>query len=103
MQDAPCEADELPEYEEFGVHKLLFSSDNKSGYRDVYFLKHRKKKPWQAKVWRPWAKDHLSLGCFRTPREAAVAVAVARAEGLERQTSPNKSRAENSTLPRPPI
>ena len=38
--------------EEFGVHKLLLS-DNMSGYKDVFFLKHRKKKQWQAKVWRP--------------------------------------------------
>ena len=56
MVDTPGE---LPEYEEFGVHKLLLSSSNISGYRDVHFLKNRKEKPWQAKVWRPWARDHI--------------------------------------------
>ena len=99
----PAEAGEPQEFEEFGVHKLLLSSDNISGYKDVHFLKNRKKKPWQAKVWRPWAKDHINLGCFAKPQEAAVAVAVARAEGLRSQQSPNKSRAENSALPRPAI
>ena len=89
----PAEAGEPQEFEEFGVHQLLLSSANISGYKDVYFLKHRKKKRWQAKVWRPWAKDHLNLGCFEEPREAAVAVAVARAEGLRCQQSPDKSRA----------
>lgn len=102
MEDAPGEAGELPEFEEFGVHKL-FLSDNRSGYKDVFFLKNRKKRPWQAKVWRPWAKDHINLGCFAAPQEAAIVVAVARAEGLERQLSPDKSRTENSALPRPPI
>ena len=73
-------------------------------YKDVFFLKHRKKKQWQAKVWRPWAKDHINLGCLSEPQEAAVAVAVARAEGLRCQQSPDKSRAEKSVrLPRPPI
>ena len=81
------------------MHKLLLSSSNISGYRDVHFLKNRKEKPWQAKVWRPWARDHISLGCFRRKQEAAVAVAVARAEGLEGQQSPDKSRAENSACP----
>ena len=81
------------------MHKLLLSSSNISGYRDVHFLKNRKEKLWQAKVWRPWARDHISLGCFRRKQEAAVAVAVARAEGLEGQQSPDKSRAENSACP----
>ena len=53
MGDTPVEAGEPPEYEDFGMHTLLLSSSNISGYRDVHFLKNRKEKPWQAKVWRP--------------------------------------------------
>ena len=34
----PAEAGEPPEFEEFGVHKLLLS-DNMSDYKDVFFLK----------------------------------------------------------------
>ena len=64
----PAEAGEPQEFEEFGVHKLLLSSDNISGYKDVHFLKNRKKRPWQAKVWRPWAKDHINLGCASSNR-----------------------------------
>ena len=95
MGDSSIEAGEPPEYEEFGVHKLLLSSSNLSGYRDVQFLKNRKKKPWQAKVWRPWARDHISL---------SVAFAASRRRRLQLPSLEPRvwrgSRAQTSAGPR---
>ena len=81
--------------------ELRLSSGNSTGYCDVYPLKDRKKKPFQAKIYRPWRKDLITLGTFASAHEAAVAVAQQRLEGIEDFPSPDKSRAENSTLPRP--
>ena len=47
--------------EMFGMLELQLNSSNTSGYCDVYPLKDRKKKPWQAKIpamaqrfYQPW-------------------------------------------------
>ena len=99
--DSPIEAGEPPDVETFGVLELRLSSSNSTGYCDVYPLKDRKKKPFQAKIYRPWRKDFITIGTFASAHEAAVAVAQQRLEGIEDFPSPDKSRAENSTLPRP--
>ena len=49
----------------FGTLELVLSEDNSTGYKDVFYLKDRKKKPYQAKIWRPDTKDHINLGTFR--------------------------------------
>ena len=87
----------------FGTLELVLSEANSTKYKDVFFLKNRKKKPYQAKIWRPETKDHINLGTFRGKHEAAIAVALYRRDGREDQPSPDKSRAEKSTRspPRP--
>ena len=82
--------------EKFGIHELMLNAKNKSGYKDVYPVQ-RKKRPWQAKVWDESRKTHVCLGSFATPQEAAVAVATARAGGIENLPSPDKSRAERGS------
>ena len=52
MGDSPIEAGEPPDVEMFGVLELRLSSSNSTGYCDVYPLKGRKKKPFQAKIYR---------------------------------------------------
>ena len=81
----------------------MLSEANSTKYKDVFFLKNRKKKPYQAKIWRPETKDHINLGTFCKAHEAAIAVAQYRRNGREDQPSPDKSRAEKSTrsAPRP--
>ena len=101
MAELPLEAGEPADVETFGVLELRLSSGNSTGYCDVYPLKDRKKKPFQAKIYRPWRKDFITIGTFASAHEAAVAVAQQRLEGIEDFPSPDKSRAENSTLPRP--
>ena len=44
----------------FGTLELVLSEDNSTGYKDVFYLKDRKKKPYQAKIWRPDTKDHIN-------------------------------------------
>ena len=87
----------------FGTLELVLSEANSTKYKDVFFLKNRKKKPYQAKIWRPETKDHINLGTFCKAHEAAIAVAQYRRNGREDQPSPDKSRAEKSTrsAPRP--
>lgn len=92
MESPSEEAVASPGAETFGVHTLELQPTNKSGYKEVYPVQ-RKKRPWQAKVWDESRKTHLCLGTFATPREAAVAVAVARSGGIENLPSPDKSRA----------
>ena len=101
MADPPHEAGEPPHVEMFGVLELKLSSSNATGYKDVYKRKHLKKKPYQGLIWRPWRKDHINVGNFATAHAAAVAVAVQRAEGIDDLPSPDRTRAENSTLPHP--
>ena len=101
MGDTLVEAGEPPGVEMFGVLELVLSSANSTGYKDVYMQKGRKRLPFQAKIYRPWRKDFINLGKFATAHEAAVAVARARFDGIEDIPSPDKTRAENSTLPRP--
>jgi hypothetical protein len=84
------------------VHRLTLQPKNKSGYKDVYPV-HRKKRPWQAKVWDESRRTHVSLGSFATEQEAAVAVAVARADGIENLPSPDKSRAARGSGGAPAI
>ena len=65
----------------FGTLELVLSEANSTKYKDVFFLKNRKKKPYQAKIWRPETKDHINLGTFRKAHEAAIAVAQYRRDG----------------------
>ena len=97
MGDSP-EAGEPADVEMFGVLELALSTANATGYKDVYVQKGRKKKPYQAKIYRPWRKDLIHLGNFATAHAAAVAVAQQRWEGIEDCPSPDKSRAESSAL-----
>ena len=83
----------------FGALELVLSETNFTGYKDTFFLKGRKKKPYQAKIWRPERKDHINLGTFPSAHAAAVEVAQYRRYGREHQRSPDKSRAESSTPP----
>ena len=101
MAEPLHEAGEPPRVEMFGVLELVLSSSNATGYKDVYKQKGRKKRPFQAKIYRPWCNDFINIGKFTTAHEAAVAVAQARFDGIEDYPSPDKSRAENSTLPCP--
>jgi hypothetical protein len=103
MADPPHEAGEPPRVEMFGVLELVRSSTKSTKYKDIYVQKGRKEKLFQAKIWRPWRKDHINLGKFATSHEAAVAVATQRLEGIDDFPSPDKSRAENSALPAPPL
>jgi hypothetical protein len=103
MEDPPIEkAVASPGVETFGVHELVLNLENKSGYKDVYGVP-RKKRPWQAKVWDESRGTHICLGSFATEREAAVAVAVARAGGIENLPSPDKSRASRGSGGAPAI
>jgi hypothetical protein len=101
MADPAVEAGEPPGVEMFGTLELKLSTANATGYSDVYKLKNRKKKPYQAKIYRPWRKDHITIGTFASAHEAAVAVARQRLDGIEDCPSPDKSRTNNSALPRP--
>ena len=101
MAEPLHEAGEPPRVEMFGVLELVLSSSNATGYKDVYKQKGRKKRPFQAKIYRPWCNVFINVGKFTTAHEAAVAVAQARFDGIEDYPSPDKSRAENSTLPCP--
>ena len=74
--------------EHFGGLELIFGR-GKSGYKDVY--PHRK--GWQAKV-TVEDKGVCSLGIFKDKRQAAIAVARARARGLYLLRSPDKTRAK---------
>ena len=94
MADSPREAGEPPAVEMFGALELQLSSSNSTGYCDVYPLKGRKKKPFQAKIYRPWRKDFVNLGTFAKAHEAAVAVARQRFEGIEDFPSPDNTRTK---------
>lgn len=101
--ETPVEAGEPPGLEMFGTLELVLSSTNATGYKDVYLQRNRKKHPYQAKIYRPWRKDFINLGKFAKAHEAAVEVAMQRLEGIDDFPSPDKSRAENSTLPCPAL
>jgi len=85
--------------ERFGTLELVLSETSSTGYKDTFFLKGRKKKPYQAKIWRPEHKDHINLGTFASAHAAAVEVAQYRRYGREHQKSPDKSRAESTPPP----
>ena len=87
MHDAPDEADE-PTSELVDGLELIFGR-GKSGYKDVY--PHRK--GWQAKI-TVEDKGVCSLGIFKTAKQAAIAVARAKARGLCLLPSPDKTRAK---------
>ena len=86
--DEPIEEEEEPTSEWVGGLELIFGR-SRSGYKDVY--PHRKK--WQAKVFVE-GKGVCSLGIFKSPRQAAIKVAQAKAAGLYLLPSPDKTRAK---------
>ena len=86
--DLPIE-DEGEPTSEFVNGLELFFGRGKSGYKDVY--PHRK--GWQAKV-SVEDKGVCSLGIFKDKKQAAIAVAQARAEGLCLLPTPDKTRAK---------
>lgn len=86
--EPPIEEEEEPT-SEFVAGLKLFFGRGKSGYKDVY--PHRK--GWQAKV-SVEDKGVCSLGIFKNAKQAAIAVAQARAEGLHLLPSPDKTRAK---------
>ena len=57
MAEPLHEAGEPPCVEMFGVLELVLSSSNAIGYKDVYKQKGRKKRPFQAKIYRTLRKD----------------------------------------------
>ena len=98
-RDMVDDADDPPAgVRKFGVLDLILSKNNRgSGFKDVYYRKHLKKKPYQAMIYRESHKDHVNLGTFETAEEAAVAVAEARLSGIEKLQSPDKSRLERGS------
>ena len=86
--EPPNEEEEEPTSEFVGDLELIFGR-GKSGYKDIY--PHRK--GWQAKV-TVEDKGVCSLGVFKTPKQAAIAVARAKARGLHLLNSPDKTRAK---------
>ena len=87
------EEDEGP-FEPFGSLRLPLQPDSASGYVGVQ-RSASKKRPWQATVKVPGRK-RINIGSFRTPQEAAVARARAKAEGPELLPSPRKQAARGS-------
>ena len=90
-------SEDSPVVDEFGCLELIRSKKCGSGYKDVYYRKHLKDKPYQALIYRASRKDHINLGTFKTAKEAAVAVAEARLSGIESLQSPDKSRLERGS------
>ena len=90
MEDAPPieDEDEEPTSEHVDGLELIFGR-GRSGYKDVY--PHRK--GWQAKVFVE-DKGACSLGIFKDKKQAAIAVARAKAAGLYLLPSPDKTRAK---------
>ena len=90
MEDAPPieDEDEEPTSEHVDGLELIFGR-GRSGYKDVY--PHRK--GWQAKVFVE-DKGVCSLGIFKDKKQAAIAVARAKAAGLYLLPSPDKTRAK---------
>ena len=86
--------------ERFGALELVLSETSSTGYKDTFFLKGRKKKPYQAKIWRPEHKDHINLGTFASAHAAAVEVAQYRRYGREHQKAQTRA-ALKVRLPRP--
>ena len=70
----------------FGVLELHVNPSSKSGYKDVYPVR----KKWHGKIWDSKINNFRNVGIFKTPREAAVAVAEARSAGIELIPSPTK-------------
>ena len=65
MGDNVNEADKQVEL--FSVLELVLSEKKVDGYgyKDVFYLKNRKKNPYQANIWWPEHKDqHINLGVF---------------------------------------
>ena len=85
--------------EVFGIHRLELKPGSKSGYVGVR-PNPSKKRPWQA-----WLQDggrRKTVGNYKHRQEAAVARAVAKAEGAHLLRSPRKQAARNSgAVPRP--
>lgn len=93
MEDDEGEDDEGP-VEVFGVHRLELAPSTKSGYIGVRPT-NSQKRPWQA-----WlslrGQKRRNVGSFKTPREAAVARAAAKASGGHLLPSPRKQAPRKS-------
>jgi hypothetical protein len=80
--------DEEGPIEVFGIHRLELAQGTKSGYIGVRPGKSHKN-PWQA-----WlslkGEKRRNVGSFKTPRDAAVARAAAKASGAHLLPSPRK-------------
>lgn len=88
-EDEPLIEEEDEPTSEFVDGIELIFGRGKSGYKDVY--PHRK--GWQAKV-TVEGKGTCSLGIFKDKKKAAIAVAKAKAAGLWRLPTPDKTRAK---------
>jgi len=102
MEDDEEGEDEEGPIEVFGVHRLQLAPGTKSGYTGVRPCKS-KKNPWQA-----WlslkGEKRRNVGSFKTPRDAAVARAAAKASGAHllrspRQQAPRTKGAAACRLP----
>ena len=87
--------------ERFGALELVLSETSSTGYKDTFFLKGRKKKPYQAKIWRPEHKDHINLGTFASAHAAAVEVAQYRRYVVASIKKTQTRAALKVRLPRP--
>ena len=83
--EPPIEEEDEPTSEVVDGLVLIFGR-GKSGYKDVY--PHRK--GWQAKV-TVEDKGVCSLGTFKDPKQAAIAVARSKSRGLWLLKSPDKT------------
>ena len=92
-EEGPVEEEEGP-VEVFGVHRLELAPNTKSGYIGVRPT-NSQKRPWQA-----WlslrGQKRRNVGSFKTPREAAVARAAAKATGGHLLPSPRKQAPRKS-------
>ena len=86
------EDDEGP-FEAFGIHRLELAPDTKSGYVGVR-PNLSKKRPWQA--WLQVGGQRKTVGNFKKPKDAAVARAAAKAEGIRYLRSPRKQAPQKS-------
>ena len=85
------EDDEGP-FEVFGIHRLELAPGTKSGYVGVR-PNPSKKRPWQA--WLQVGGQRKTVGNFTKPKDAAVARAAAKAEGIRYLRSPRKQAQRN--------
>ena len=80
--------------EVFGIHRLELAPGTRSGYIGVRPT-NSKKRPWQAWVALKGEKRR-NVGSYKTPQEAAVARAAAKAGGVHLLPSPRKQAPRKS-------